>query len=396
MLLSISILSIFLSLIIIIISNWQINKNSIFIGSFLFLMSLFSIHYHLSIVSFSLLWNTIYFNTFSPLYLVLGPLFYFYIRGLFADRFLFTKKDLLHFIPALIHLISIAKYLVLPFSKKMELVQYLNTNADHINQMPFNSFFTWQFNYAFRITTFFGYVFVCAYIIMKRYIRYKKEPKSTRSNYIFRWLFILVLSVLVISLSLTFSSTIYSQNYNSLFSIYIQYSVNVLTLGIVFINLTLLLIPEILYGKLTFRPIPSVLKKSFEVAVIKDLVFENEYFIDLAKQINQFFKEKQPYLKIDFAISDLNIVFKVPQHHIAICFRDYIGIKFIDMKTQYRIEYAKEVLLSPDHFRLTLDAIGQQSGFLSKSNFFSCFKKSTGLTPLEFQNNHKKTTVLVN
>lgn len=392
MLLSISILSIVLSLIII-FSNWHINKNSIFIGSFLFLMSLFSIHYHLSIVSFSLLWNSIYFNSFSPLYLLLGPLFYFYVRGLFADRFLFNKKDLLHFIPAVIHLFSIAKYLVLPFSKKMELIQYLSSHEDQLNQMPFNSFFTWQFNYMFRITSFFGYMFVCSFIIIKAYIHYKKEPKSMRSHYIFRWLFILVLSVMVISLSLTFSSTIYMQNKNSLFSLYTQYSVTILTIGIVFINLTLLLIPEILYGKLTLKPLPSVIKKSVEVTVIKDLVYENEYFIDLAQQINQFFKEKQPYLKIDFAISDLNIVFKVPQHHISICFRDYIGMKFIDMKTQYRIEYSKKVLLSAEHSRLTLDAIGQQSGFLSKSNFFSCFKKSTGLTPLEFQNNHKKTII---
>ena len=395
MLLSISILSIVLSLIII-FSNWHINKNSVFIGCFLFLMSLFSIHYQLSIVSFSLLWSTIYFNTFTPLYLLLGPLFYFYVRGLFADRFLFTKKDLLHFIPAVIHLISLAKYIVLPFSKKMELVQYLNTHADQLNQLPFNSFFTWQFNYVFRITLFFGYMFVCSFIIIKKYILYRKEPKSTRSNYIFRWLFILVLSVLVISLSFSFSSTIYMQNNNSLFRLYGQYSVYILTLGIVFINLTLLLIPEILYGKLTLKPVPSVLKKSVEVVVIKDLVYENEYFIDLAKQINQFFKENQPYLKIDFAISDLNIVFKVPQHHIAICFRDYICLKFTDMKTHYRIEYAKEVLLNDEYNRFTLDAIGQQSGFLSKSNFFSCFKKSTGITPLEFQNNHKKNNILAN
>ncbi len=395
MLLSISILSIVLSLIII-FSNWHINKNSVFIGGFLFLMSLFSIHYQLSIVSFSLLWNVIYFNTFTPLYLLLGPLFYFYVRGLFADRFLFTKKDLLHFIPAVIHLISIAKYIVLPFSKKMELVQYLNTHADQLNQLPFNSFFTWQFNYVFRITLFFGYMFVCSFIIIKKYILYRKELKSTRSNYIFRWLFILVLSVLVISLSFSFSSTIYMQNNNSLFRLYGQYSVYILTIGIVFINLTLLLIPEILYGKLTLKPVPSVLKKSVEVVVIKDLVYENEYFIDLAKEINQFFLEDQPYLKIDFAISDLNIVFKVPQHHIAICFRDYIGLKFTDMKTHYRIEYAKEVLLGAEYKNLTLDAIGQQSGFLSKSNFFSCFKKSTGITPLEFQNNHKKNNILAN
>jgi transcriptional regulator GlxA family with amidase domain len=54
------------------------------------------------------------------------------------------------------------------------------------------------------------------------------------------------------------------------------------------------------------------------------------------------------------------------------------------------VEYAKTALLSEAHTQFTLDAIGHQAGFLSKSNFFSCFKKSTGLTPLEFQNRHKE------
>jgi AraC-like DNA-binding protein len=161
-------------------------------------------------------------------------------------------------------------------------------------------------------------------------------------------------------------------------------------LGIALINGSLLLFPEILYGKLTLKPVPSVYKKSVEVAVIKDEVYENEYFIDLAKQIKKHFKEQHPYLKIDFAISDLTIALKVPQHHITICFRDYIGMKFTDMKTQYRLEYAKTALLSEAYNQFTLDAIGHQAGFLSKSNFFSCFKKSTGLTPLEFQKRQKE------
>lgn len=389
MLLAISILSIVLSLIII-ISNWQINKNSIYIGSFLLLLSLYSLTHYYTIVAFSLVWTTVLYNHFSPLYLLMGPLLYFYVRGVFADRFVFTKRDLLHFIPACVHLISITEYLLIPFDTKVDIVRYCSTHFDELNNFPFNSFFTWQFNYLVRLSSLFGYLFVCLFITIQVMRKSKQELKSSRSKYIFRWLFTLLGLMFIIVFSYSFFLSNYVQEKKYLYSEHAQEVLFLSALGIALINGSLLLFPEILYGKLTLKPAPSVYKKSVEVAVIKDEVYENEYFIDLAKQIKKHFKEEHPYLKIDFAISDLTIALKVPQHHITICFRDYIGMKFTDMKTQYRVEYAKTALLSEAHNLFTLDAIGHQAGFLSKSNFFSCFKKSTGLTPLEFQNRHKE------
>lgn len=51
----------------------------------------------------------------------------------------------------------------------------------------------------------------------------------------------------------------------------------------------------------------------------------------------------------------------------------------------HRVNYAKELLLSRKMDHLTMEAIGSESGFKSKSAFNAAFKKFTGKTPSAFQ-----------
>jgi len=48
----------------------------------------------------------------------------------------------------------------------------------------------------------------------------------------------------------------------------------------------------------------------------------------------------------------------------------------------FRIEAAKKLLQA--NSKLTIEAIGQECGFKSKSSFYSAFKKRTGTTPSKF------------
>lgn len=387
MLLSITFLSILLSLIIT-ISNWKINKNSIYIGSFLIILSIYALTHHFSIVDFSLFWSTLFYNNFSPLYLLMGPLLYFYVRGVFADRFIFNKNDLFHFIPAAIHFISIFDYLLLSFQEKEAIILYCNSHKNELDNFPFNTFFTLKTNYIIRLSSLLGYLLFCLLFITREAIHYKNEIKSARSKYIFRWLYILLFLLVLIVGSYSYFLFKYLQSSSYLYSLNAKYVLSLSVLGIALINMSLLLFPEILYGKLRLTPIPTIYKKSIDTVNLKDEIIENEYFINLSKQINDYFITKKPYLKPDFAISDVTIALKVPQHHIAICCRDYIGMKFTELKIHFRVENAKKALVIPENKNLTLEYIGLQSGFLSKSNFFSCFKKITGTTPLDYQNDN--------
>ena len=58
---------------------------------------------------------------------------------------------------------------------------------------------------------------------------------------------------------------------------------------------------------------------------------------------------------------------------------------FSELINRYRVEEAKRALAHPDFSSYTVEGVGYEAGFKSKSAFYSAFKKHTGSTPIEFR-----------
>ncbi|WCC44285.1 AraC family transcriptional regulator [Tenacibaculum finnmarkense] len=50
-----------------------------------------------------------------------------------------------------------------------------------------------------------------------------------------------------------------------------------------------------------------------------------------------------------------------------------------------KVKQAKVLLLDPNYSNYTITSIGLESGFNSKSTFFTVFKKQSGYTPVQFK-----------
>ncbi|WP_394706413.1 tetratricopeptide repeat protein [Draconibacterium orientale] len=68
---------------------------------------------------------------------------------------------------------------------------------------------------------------------------------------------------------------------------------------------------------------------------------------------------------------------------------DSFGCNFPTFINQLRIEEAQRLLQSPEFDHLSIEGIGNQSGFKSKSAFNTAFKKVTGVTPSFYKSNSK-------
>lgn len=373
--------------------NYATNKNTIYIGLFLIILSIFFIAHYLFVDSDSVLWAAITYNHFTPLYLLLGPLLYFYLRGVILDEFIFKKADLLHFIPALIFLISITEYIFIPWGQKLEIIRMLKSDFSLYEalQQKFNSFFSMKFNVFVRSIILIIYLIVNIFSLVKFSLNsHTHLNHSIRGSNMIRWLYVfhfLVLIIVVSYISYLFKiigKPLYAYNPESI--TYLLPSI----ISMVMINVLLLSNPSILYGITRIRSI--VVNNEVNTGKIEahksnvniDAV-EIEYFKELAQKIEKYFIEKKPYTKVDFDLTDLTIAMEVPLHHITICFRQYINVKFTDYKNKFRVEEAKQLLNSSSMDNFTIEAIGEQVGFQSKSNFFTSFKKITGLTPLEYK-----------
>jgi AraC-like DNA-binding protein len=104
----------------------------------------------------------------------------------------------------------------------------------------------------------------------------------------------------------------------------------------------------------------------------------------LAARIIEYFENDKPYLDKSFSLDDLANHLDVPKHQLYTCLNTCLNKKFTQLRTSFRIEHAKKLLLSGDLDSKSLQGIWMEAGFSSKTNFFTTFKEETGLTPTEF------------
>lgn len=98
--------------------------------------------------------------------------------------------------------------------------------------------------------------------------------------------------------------------------------------------------------------------------------------------------EKELYLNPDFSLDEAAKELKVTKHLLSQYVNEILGKSFSNLIKEYRIEKAKKLLETEKNF--TLESLGYDSGFSSKSTFFTAFKKQTGLTPAEYQKSYSK------
>ncbi|QTE22326.1 helix-turn-helix domain-containing protein [Polaribacter cellanae] len=101
---------------------------------------------------------------------------------------------------------------------------------------------------------------------------------------------------------------------------------------------------------------------------IQNLIQEKKLFIE-------------PKLNADFLANEVNI----SSYKLSTLIKLFTDKNFNDYINEFRIDLAKELLAHPEYKNYTITSIGLESGFNSKSSFYSTFKKHTGVTPAQYQ-----------
>lgn len=98
--------------------------------------------------------------------------------------------------------------------------------------------------------------------------------------------------------------------------------------------------------------------------------------------------EKELFLNPNFTLEEAAKELKVTKHILSQYVNEILGKSFSNLIKEYRIEKAKKLLETEKNY--TIESLGYDSGFNSKSTFFIAFKKITGLTPAEYQKSYSK------
>lgn len=392
--------------------NWKKNRNIIFQVLTVLLTSLYVITYNFIAVDQSRFWAAVFYANLAPLWYLPGPCLYWYVRENLEDRIRFRKQDLLHLIPFFVSLIVIFPYLVTPFQHKLETVDTFFLNPDRPKYESPNWLLPVSWNLLLRPALLMGYAAWCIGWIIRVQRSFSISTTVAKDQWFFlrNWMVLISSILFLLSVPSLFLSHYYSTNIHVDFHRIDAYSMSsVCVYSQTMISVALLIFPRILYG------IPransnhednAMVRRSSSSSIVMeeqneeshrmygdttDKVRQDGPFWELSQRVLQFMEEHKPYVDLVFTLEMLAKSMDVPKHHLYYCFQNILKTKFTRLRTTYRVEHAKKLLVEADLTRTTINILGKESGFASTSAFYTTFKTEAGCSPGEYAAKHNPT-----
>lgn len=306
------------------------------------------------------------------------PFLYLYSKYVTIEFERFKKTDLLHAIPLLLII-----QLILFFRNSGAVDVKLNV-SDSVQ-------LHWLRNYfgIFYILILLSYG-ILAVVQVFRYKKQIKDNYSYHSDKIsLNWLLIVVISFLVTHVLIVLLSTLRESNI-------ITYEVNFIQNGILLVYVYVIGIWGYRQGGLSSGLKPIKLNRKVSVKSDKTSgkyqksglksTQEKTYLEKLIKSMKQAEIWKDPEL----TVAKLSAHTSIPKHYITQVLNESLEKNFYIFINEYRVEYAKKLLVSSDYEAWSMIAIGYECGFNSKTAFNTFFKKYTGMPPSEYKRKMKQ------
>ncbi len=373
--------------------NSKVNRNILYLLGFLIPIAAYGIHHHLIFFNESAFKLAIINTHGIPLYYLAGPMLYFYIRNTILDSNQLSKLDFLHFLPFIIGLTSILPYIFEDFDYKVGIAQQFIDDPNSIKTVHSHWFYPNYFNVIARPVLLLGYSIACLLIVWK-YTNVKgNESPIVQRGLITKWLISLSILAFLVALLYLFMTYLFLSTQNLKKDTFNELPIGTFTgFAYAIIPVIIFIFPRILYGiprAIQTINIPNE-EEDQELPIGQPREnYLNDPLTETAERILTYFEQSKPYLNTKFSIDDIAEELNIPKHHVGYCFTNIIQTKFTTLRTDYRIAHAKRLLLSSQVDVMTMEGIGLESGFASKSSFFSVFKESTGLSPFDYMKQHK-------
>ena len=393
MILFISIATLLLT-VLLTIYNYRINKNGLYLSGFLIPISISGILHYFFLLDHSA-WNlAIVYGHFMPFFYLAGPMLYFYIRGTLRDCHKLSLWDYLNFLPFLISLISIFPYYFEDFDTKIKIAESIIGDPNYHREISISWLYNNIYNLILRPIFLFVYFLVSLFLLVRYSIQKKKvEPANNQKSIMTNWLYSITILAGICAASYFFMTLDYfngelltRENVNSLGINYI--------IGVAFtlIPVMMIVFPQVIYGLPILRIRESLIAPhETTLGLPKDQKFireleddEKENFQKLTEKIMDYLKTEKPFTDPNYSLEDLAQHLELQKHHLYYCFNTILNSRFTTIRTQLRVEYAKECLLKGDLDILSMEGVWTKTGFSSRTSFFVSFKEITGQTPLDF------------
>jgi AraC-like DNA-binding protein len=106
---------------------------------------------------------------------------------------------------------------------------------------------------------------------------------------------------------------------------------------------------------------------------------------EICARIKGNMKTKEYYLNQNLTIHDFARDIQVSARTISSCINQSEGFNFNEWVNNYRVDKALEILKDPNSHHLSIEGIGIDSGFKSRSAMYAAFRRKFGKSPGNFR-----------
>lgn len=323
-------------------------------------------------VGFNLFYGTRYGS-----WMLLGPLYFLYLKTTLRPDHQLVRKDLLHFLPFIIFGV------MLPLFSGIALQEpsggLLSWRQVHYGMLtPFDSF-----NQKLTILNYlYGGVFIFQFLHLGIYLlageglirSYKAKLEETNSSFQsnIRWLRGLNLTMLAVILfvstflTIFFFTNIYRRHLDYLYVIPLATIIYVIAYRLIKVSLPNETIPIASNGK------------KYEKSSLTGVQLEA-----YAQMVREYLVKEKPYLQNGLRLKDLALALNIPPYHLSQVINSQMKTSFFDLINSHRITEAQTLIKTKTDAALL--EIAYEAGFNNKTSFVNAFKKHSGKTPSAYR-----------
>lgn len=365
-----------------------------FLGGTLLIYSLFFLTYGLWFEFKLVLKYPHVLRSFSPILFLAGPFFYFSIRNLVYGKTGFKKGDWIHFLPALIHFAELMPLYSLPVAEKLKIAGKVLSEEGGLSLYA-HGLIPGVWMDLVRLVLIFSYLSYSMYLVFKVNPVLLEQLKQEKfKNWVYG--------------TLVFFGTIQ-------FFYLIQYVhiVQFFFTGVSFPELRIFLVILMLLSILFFNiynffnwelnielsmpvSVMGIEQGSIDVSdhylpspqlqVRLDSKEETSKFNveEFREKLTRLLDEDQIFLKPGLLVSDFSKELGLAKKYLPETLDKIYGKGFKELINQYRVSYAKEKIENGYLDLFTLESLGKEAGFNSRTTFFNAFKKELNVSPSEY------------
>ena len=348
----------------------------------------YSIFGYLLIVSEWITYLPLLYKTPLPFSYLVYPLLYLYVQIILTDKTTITFKNWFHFVPFALAILDLMPFYLIPLKEKNQIVSNLIHHFSNTYLVDSGFLPSW-IHYVLKQVQSFIYI-ILLWIMLYKYnvfnkIVSKETLFSNQINQVKNWL-------ITISAWMTFSYitfvillilTILNPDYQ-IAGIYSEIASLVFSISIFAMCFHVFFHPNILYGFVEYQ-----LKELQINSKSTDLNFSEEntkpnFNEEKWGVIENSILENEYFKKQGMSLERLSLELNISSRQLSFGINFYKKMKFQDYINSLRLQYVISEFQNGKIENNTIEAIGINAGFGSRSAFFSVFKKHMDCTPLEF------------